>query len=331
MQVSRRNLLGVLLRFAPVIISSQWLKNNFAQTIGGANKPLVNNHSPSGQAIVSEGKTLLATFSFPSPIADINGSLPIEIEPGSTSEARLTEPQPLYFYPAGDSRTFHTMISAPLDAIEGSRLIYLSAKESNNSISQWSFPYSIRRGSYRRSALTLDKNFSAPPPDVTALMRRDFETMVNIYRQRTLPAWRESFVLPVMGQDRGNFGDYRVVNRTKHYRHSGLDFHAPYDTPVRAINSGKVVISAVQWVAGETICLDHGGGVFSKYLHLSQRLVKEGDNVARGQILARSGNSGGQKPPPHLHLDLIVNGIRVDPKDFMRTAVQLRNLLGSKG
>lgn len=331
MEFSRRNLLGALLRFAPVIISGQWLTNNFAQKIGSANKPLVNNHNPGGQAIVSEGKTLLVTFSFPSPIADLNGSLPIEIEPVSTAGVRLIEPQPLYFYPAGDSRTFQTIITAPLDAIGGTRLIYLSAKESNNSMSQWSFPYSIQRGSYRRSSLTLDKNFSAPLPDITARMQRDFETMVKIYRQRTLPVWQESFVLPVMGQDRGNFGDHRTVNKTKHYRHSGLDFHAPYDTPVRAINSGKVVVSGVQWVAGETICLDHGGGVFSKYLHLSRRLVKEGDNVARGQVIARSGNSGGQKPSPHLHLDLIVNGIRVDPKDFMKTAGQLRNLLTSKG
>ncbi len=331
MQISRRSLLGALLRSASIIISSRWLTNNFAQKIGGANKPLVNNHNPSGQAVVREGKTLLATFSFPSPIADLHGNLPIEIELGSTAEKRLVEPQPLYFYPAGDGRTFHTIISAPLDAIEGARSIYLSAKESNNSISQWSFPYAIQRGSYRRSSLTLDKNFSAPPPEITALMRRDFETMVNIFRQRTSPAWRESFVLPVMGQDRGNYGDYRIVNGTKHYRHAGLDFHAPYGTPVRAINNGKVVVSGVQWVAGETICIDHGGGVFSKYLHLSQRLVKEGDNVARGQVMARSGNSGGQKPAPHLHLDLVVNGIHVDPKDFMRTAVQLRSLISSKG
>jgi murein DD-endopeptidase MepM/ murein hydrolase activator NlpD len=114
-----------------------------------------------------------------------------------------------------------------------------------------------------------------------------------------------------------------VVNSTKRYSHGGLDYRAPKGTPVRAINDAIVALSEEQWTPGQAICLDHGGGIFSKYIHLSERRVREGDAVTRGQIIALSGNTGGQKPPPHLHMDMVVNGTHVDPKDFINTAAQL--------
>jgi murein DD-endopeptidase MepM/ murein hydrolase activator NlpD len=92
---------------------------------------------------------------------------------------------------------------------------------------------------------------------------------------------------------------------------------------VRAINDAIVALSEEQWTPGQVICLDHGGGIFSRYIHLSERRVRAGDIVTRGQIIALSGNTGGQKPPPHLHMDMVVNGTHVDPKDFINTAAQL--------
>jgi murein DD-endopeptidase MepM/ murein hydrolase activator NlpD len=127
----------------------------------------------------------------------------------------------------------------------------------------------------------------------------------------------------VTGGDNNNFGVKRTVNKTKRYRHRGLDMHAGMGTPIKAINDGRVALSTEQWVAGQSIVIDHGGGVFSKYAHLSSRKVSKGDHVLRNQVIALSGNSGGQKSPPHLHLDIIVNGSHCDPKDFMRTAQKL--------
>jgi murein DD-endopeptidase MepM/ murein hydrolase activator NlpD len=157
-------------------------------------------------------------------------------------------------------------------------------------------------------------------------MRRDFETMVAIYRRRTPRRWRDPFIHPVACAHRNNFGDRRVVNGTKCYRHAGLDYNAPLGTSVRAMNDGRVVLSTEQWVPGQTVCLDHGGGVFTKYLHLSKRQVSEGDEVRRGEVIGLSGRSGGQRPGPHLHLDVVVNGSHVDPLAFVQTAAQLCTL-----
>jgi murein DD-endopeptidase MepM/ murein hydrolase activator NlpD len=96
------------------------------------------------------------------------------------------------------------------------------------------------------------------------------------------------------------------------------------------MNDGRVVLSTEQWVPGQTVCIDHGGGVFTRYLHLAERHVSEGDEVRRGEVIGLSGHSGGQRPGPHLHLDVVVNGSHVDPLAFVQTAAQLCSLEAGK-
>ncbi len=331
MPISRRDFLYALAG-APLISVVDPLPDHPVRTPQvNVAPPRVMNYRADKRALLVEGQTLLAAVVFPDPVEQLTGSLPIRIKPASpNSESNnepLIEPQPLFFYPSADRRTFRAILSAPLDLIEGRAVLQLSVSpQAQRSTPQWTFPYAAQQGIYRQSSLTLDKNFSEPSPEIRSRMRADFETMVEIYGRRTARRWQTEFALPVPGIDRNNFGDNRVVNGTKHYRHAGLDYRAATGTAVRAINDGVVALSAEQWTPGQTVCIDHGGGVFSKYLHLSERRAREGDSVRRGQLIGLSGHSGGQKPPPHLHLDLVVSGIHVDPKNFMRTAAQLLKL-----
>ena len=92
--------------------------------------------------------------------------------------------------------------------------------------------------------------------------------------------------------------------------------------PVKAINSGKVVLAAKGFsLEGNMIIIDHGSGIFSIYMHLSKFNVKQGGFVKAGQVIAVSGKSGRQsngKPvAPHLHF-----GVRVgDPADPLKFPV----------
>jgi murein DD-endopeptidase MepM/ murein hydrolase activator NlpD len=88
--------------------------------------------------------------------------------------------------------------------------------------------------------------------------------------------------------------------------HEGLDFKVPVGTAVLAVAGGKVVSSknADPDPAGEMISVDHGNGYISRYMHLSKRLVKTGDQVYAGQLIAYSGESGIARSAPHLHFDL---------------------------
>lgn len=276
--------------------------------------------------MIVEGKTLVVTLTLALKADELRGDLPVEITPESAGGARLTEPQPLFFYPASDGLTYRTILSAPLDAIEDRPANLQLAVAMGEVTKYWFVPYTIQRGAYRSSAFSLSKSFSEPSREIVARMRHDFETMVEIYQRRTPRQWRTAFALPVTSATRSNFGDKRVVNGTKRYRHAGLDFLSPVGTPVHAINDGTVALSDEQWTPGQTICIDHGGGIFSKYMHLSARRVRTGEAVTRGQLIGLSGQTGGQKPGPHLHLDLVINGTHVDPIDFMRTAERLRAL-----
>ncbi len=319
MSASRRDFLAILAGL-PIVLASRSLGDNSTLSSVAPNDLMVTNYNEDGKYLITEGKTLLAEVAFPEGVIDPFGSLPVKIEPESSSGQPLTEPQPLFFYTTRKRRTFRLFFTAPLDVVEGPYAADVGAKQPQR---HWALNYFIRRGKYHETALAVDKSFSDPSPEIAAHMRHDFETMREIYKQRTPRRWSQPFVRPVPGPDKDNFGDKRTYNRTKHLRHAGLDFSASLATPVSAINNGLVLLSGEQWAPGQTICIDHGGGVFSKYMHLSRRNVREGDIVKRGDTIALSGRSGAQKPAPHLHLDLVVGGVHVDPKDFMRVASKM--------
>lgn len=102
-------------------------------------------------------------------------------------------------------------------------------------------------------------------------------------------------------------------------KHLGTDFIVPSGTPVTAAARGIVLKVDSEPVGGPFLWVDHGGGFATTYHHLSQVLVKEGQHVARGEVIARSGGRGlaietfFPLVPPHLHFGLFVDGVPADP------------------
>ena len=97
--------------------------------------------------------------------------------------------------------------------------------------------------------------------------------------------------------------------------HSGLDINCNWGTQVRASGNGKVISVERQSGFGLVVEIDHGFGYLTIYAHLSKALVKRGDRVTRGQLIAKSGNSG-LSSGPHLHYEVHHNGKALDPIDF---------------
>ena len=102
-------------------------------------------------------------------------------------------------------------------------------------------------------------------------------------------------------------------------QHLGVDLDAVEGTPVYAINDGIVNLVEDFTNYGKTIIVDHGLGIFSYYLHLSEFNVKVGDRVTRGEVIARSGNTG-YSIAPHLHFSVRIRNASVDPLRFIETA-----------
>lgn len=98
--------------------------------------------------------------------------------------------------------------------------------------------------------------------------------------------------------------------------HQGIDIGAATGTDITAAAQGEVIISTYSYSAGNYIMINHGGGVYTVYMHCSQLLVSVGDTVSQGQVIAKVGSSG-VCTGPHLHFGIRVNGSYVNPTAYV--------------
>ena len=122
------------------------------------------------------------------------------------------------------------------------------------------------------------------------------------------------FIRPIKGGRISSvFGSQRVLNGVPKSPHNGLDIAVPTGTPVKAMADGKVLLSADNfYYAGNFIIIDHGLGLNSMYLHLSESLVKEGQIVKKGDMIGKVGTTG-RSTGPHLHWSVQWFEKRIDP------------------
>jgi murein DD-endopeptidase MepM/ murein hydrolase activator NlpD len=112
------------------------------------------------------------------------------------------------------------------------------------------------------------------------------------------------------------YGNRRSYNGSAYtYFHSGTDFGPCATLSIYAVAPGTVVYTGALNVRGNAVIIDHGFGVYSGYYHQSEIKVKVGDQVKKGQLIGIIGQTG-RVTGPHLHLDIWVNGIQVDPLDW---------------
>jgi murein DD-endopeptidase MepM/ murein hydrolase activator NlpD len=112
------------------------------------------------------------------------------------------------------------------------------------------------------------------------------------------------------------FGMRRDPFTGKQSFHPGMDFSVPMGTPVRTTADGVVVASEKQRGLGLLVKVDHGGGIMTVYGHLQKTRVTKGQEVARGEIIAMSGNSG-RSTAPHLHYEVRIGGRVVNPLTYI--------------
>ncbi|HEY0823956.1 MAG TPA: M23 family metallopeptidase [Ramlibacter sp.] len=98
--------------------------------------------------------------------------------------------------------------------------------------------------------------------------------------------------------------------------HTGLDFQAEPGTPILSAAGGVVVASEMHSQYGNMVEVDHGNNLITRYAHASRLLVKKGDLVKRGQKLALVGSTG-RSTGPHLHFEVLVQGVPQDPRRFL--------------
>jgi len=180
--------------------------------------------------------------------------------------------------------------------------------------------FTVARGKYPKIAvkLSVEGKFTEPSPEQQKEIAEGVQVKKD-YLSRVTPEreWSGPFTAPAEAAISDVFGSERVFNGKTSSPHLGLDFRVPSGTPVAAMNDGTVLLAKPLYFEGNFVVLDHGQGLLTLYLHLSEFKVKEGDQVKRGQEIGLSGGTG-RATGPHLHVAVRWQGTYLDPAQLMR-------------
>lgn len=135
------------------------------------------------------------------------------------------------------------------------------------------------------------------------------------------PLWKGNWIVPCKGGATSAYGRRRFVNGHWWGQHNGADVRASAGTAVHASNSGRVVLSEyLPTLRGNCVVIDHGCNIFSVYMHLSKREVREGQSVAKGEEIGKVGATG-FVTGPHLHWEVRVGWEPVDPNHVVARGI----------
>lgn len=175
----------------------------------------------------------------------------------------------------------------------------------------------IRRGSFPVQELSLPEEMTQFDRETLERIRREADRLAERFsRISSPPVWRFPFLAPVADFRPKGFGARRIINGEPRSPHAGVDVDLPEGTPVVATADGTVAFAGEQFFGGNSVVLDHGGGVFSIYYHLRSIAVAEGRKVVRGEPIGAVGSSG-RATGPHLHFSVRAAGGRIDPSQVV--------------
>ncbi len=150
----------------------------------------------------------------------------------------------------------------------------------------------------------------------SAIQRKSFESLLkSLENKRNLLAATPS-LRPTEGWISSRFG-YRISPFTGRKEfHRGLDIASHNKTPIIAPADGIVTYAGKKWLMGNMLVIEHGYGMKTRYGHLSNILKKKGERVKRGEVIALMGNTG-RSTGPHLHYEVWLNGVPVNPERYI--------------
>jgi len=199
----------------------------------------------------------------------------------------------------------------------GTYTLRVDGKGAGGKEAAMSYLVRVSAAHYPTSTITVAPAFVEPPKELDPVIAAaDAAKKQAFAATDPIPLWSGAFERPTDTETSGVFGSARVYNGKKKSQHLGLDFRASPGTPVHATNAGTVILARPLYFEGNCVMLDHGQGLVTVYMHLSEFKVKEGDKVAAGQLIALSGGTG-RSTGPHLHFAVRWRGEYLDPRTLL--------------
>jgi murein DD-endopeptidase MepM/ murein hydrolase activator NlpD len=199
----------------------------------------------------------------------------------------------------------------------GTYTLRVAGKDTGGKETAMSYLVRVSAAHYPTSTIKVAPAFVEPPKEAEpVIIAADAAKKQAFATLDPNPLWSGAFERPTQTETSGVFGSSRIYNGVKKSQHLGLDFRASTGTPVHATNAGTVILARPLYFEGNCIMLDHGQGLMTIYMHLSEFKVKEGEKIAAGQLIALSGGTG-RSTGPHLHFAVRWHGEYLDPRTLL--------------
>ena len=244
----------------------------------------------------------------------------VQAQEGVSLSGMLVD-KPLHFFQSNNDQVALQGVDALLEP--GVYPLLMEATHEDGSKQSFEQMVLVTSGNYLKENILLNDPSTIDP----AVTEPELQNITAI----TAPAtptrfWDGIFTAPAVYPDcfTSRYGTrrvYKVVNSNTEIPgfHSGLDFCGGEGLQIFAPAAGKVVFAAPLTVRGNATIIDHGWGVYSGFWHQSQILVNVGDIVKPGQVIGLVGGTG-RVTGPHLHWEVWVNGVQVNPLDWLNQA-----------
>ncbi len=216
----------------------------------------------------------------------------------------------------GDVIEWTALVGIPLSAAPGRASITVKTTEDNG---PRQVGYSVSPKRYTEQRLKVAPGTVDLSPDNQARYERERAHQATVMATFSEPLPQASalrMLVPVPGRRSSSFGLRRVFNGQARNPHSGMDIAASTGTTIVAPLPGRVIDTGDYFFNGNTVWLDHGGGLLSMYCHLSAIGVTTGDVLKTGEPLGKVGATG-RVTGPHLHWGVMLNRTMVDPSLFL--------------
>jgi murein DD-endopeptidase MepM/ murein hydrolase activator NlpD len=304
----------VLLAAAALFVMLWALPTGGCGVIGGGSKP-TPTPSPTPTATPTPTPTATPT---PIPMLDTpalealqGGYAVVRVSAAAASATATFEGEEYPLMPGGDG--FWGVIGVGADHATGSYAVAVSLRDASGSqFAAFDAELTVYAAGYPVEAIYL-------APEESELLDPSLSAQEEAIRSQVFATftperlWSGAFILPSAGPISSPYGIGRSYNGGPVSGfHHGTDFGADEGDPVVAANAGRVAYAAPLPVRGNSVIIDHGGGVFSGYHHLVSIAVRDGQTVKAGDLIGYVGATG-LATGPHLHWEIVVHGVAVDP------------------
>ena len=253
---------------------------------------------------------------------------PAEVFQGGTAQIRvagrdvaaakgLLGDREINFYPGSDG-SLSALLGVDLEQRPGA--IEIAVEGLSKGGERWvrKLTVNVKAKDFPRESLSVSPSFDRIDEAMRRRIDREQAELDRLWKLHSPERlWEGGFVAPVSGRASSPFGLRRVINGLARAPHTGVDLKATLGAEVVAANHGRVVLRDDFFFSGKSIVLDHGGGLYTMYFHLSDFRVEKNSQVRRGEVIGLAGMTG-RVTGPHLHWGARLNGARVDPMELLQ-------------